>query len=123
VPPGRPKLLADENFPMPSVRRLRDEGIDVVAVIEDCPAASDSDILLRAREEGRWLVTYDRDFGELVFRAGHPPPPAILYFRQEPRPATRAAELILLLMLRAEEVAGHLVSVGDDSFRFRPLPS
>jgi len=120
--PAMPRLLADENFPLPSVRMLREHGLDVLAVVEACPRASDTGILQLACDQGRWIATYDRDYGELVFRQGLRSPPAILFFRQEPFPATRAAGLILNLLSREAELAGHLVVVGERSLRLRKLP-
>ena len=120
--PVVPKLLADENFPAPSVRALRDRGFDVLAVTEACPKASDTEILALACAQDRWIATYDRDYGELVFKHRLQSPPAILYFRQEPFPATRAADLILQLISQPEEIAGHLVVVGERSLRLRRLP-
>jgi len=63
----KPPLLVNENFPAPALKRLRAAGFDVVAVAENMPGASDRVVLERARELGRWLVTFDRDYGELVF--------------------------------------------------------
>jgi hypothetical protein len=53
----RPAWLANENIAIPVI------------------------VLDLARAEGRWLVTFDRDYGELVFRRNLPPPPVILLFR------------------------------------------
>ncbi len=118
----KPTFIANENFPGPSIRRLRELGFDITAVIEHCPAASDAEIMALARREHRWLLTYDRDYGELVFKRGLEPPPAILYFRQEPFPATRAADLVLSLLDQAEELEGYLVVVGERSLRRHRLP-
>lgn len=35
------RLLANENFPVPAIRKLRAAGVDVVAVIEAMPSAGD----------------------------------------------------------------------------------
>ena len=51
------KLLANENFPAPAIKRLRAQGIDVVAVAETMPASSDEQVLEFARRDGRWIVT------------------------------------------------------------------
>lgn len=117
------RLLANENFPMPSIRLLRSRGVDVLAVVETCPATDDATIMALAREQSRWLVTYDRDYGELVFKRNVLPPPAILYFRQEPFPATRAATLILPLLDTPGEINGFLVVVGEQSLRRHKLPA
>jgi hypothetical protein len=47
------RFLADENFPLPSVKRLREAGYDVAAVIIDSPADSDENILRRGAKEER----------------------------------------------------------------------
>lgn len=118
-----PRLLADENFPMPAIRALRGRGVDVLAIQETCPSARDIEVLAMACDQKRWLATYDRDYGELVFRRDLRPPPAILYFRQEPFPATRAADLIVPLLERAGELEGYLVVVGEHSLRLHKLPA
>ena len=87
-----PGLLANENFPLPALRRLRDAGVDVAAIAEQAPGMRDTEVLALARREERWLVTYDRDYGELVFSKGYAPPPAIIFIRQGSYPATRPAE-------------------------------
>ena len=56
------KILADENFPAPSVRFLRERGHDVRFVAEDSPGESDAANLRAAHAEGRVIITFDRDF-------------------------------------------------------------
>lgn len=62
-------LYADENFPRSVVSRLRTMGHDVVTLAEDGKADRgfpDDQVLLRALELGRALVTHDRrDFRRL----------------------------------------------------------
>ncbi|MCY4551898.1 MAG: DUF5615 family PIN-like protein [Defluviicoccus sp.] len=72
------KLLANENIPLDSVRSLRSGGHDVVSISEQSPGISDEDVIRIARAENRIIVTFDRDYGELVFRRGWPPPAGIL---------------------------------------------
>ncbi len=67
------RFLADENFPVPSIRRLRAAYHDVAAIIEDSPGVEDTVVLARAVSEGRYLLTLDRDYGELIFRRGFAP--------------------------------------------------
>lgn len=119
---GKIGLLANENFPGPAVRMLRERGVDVLWVSEDMASASDSEVLARARTEGRWLLTYDRDYGELVFSRSVPSPRAVIYLRQEPYPPARPAELVLELMARPEEVEGMFLVVTERSIRTRRLP-
>ena len=68
-------------------------------------------------------MTYDRDYGELVFSRGLPSPPAIVYLRQEAYPPSRPADLLRNLLARPEQVEGYFVVVGERSIRKRRLPA
>jgi predicted nuclease of predicted toxin-antitoxin system len=68
-------FLADENFPGPAVRALRERGLRVDWVIEDSPGSSDRDILARCVNQKLTLLTLDKDFGELLFARGCRPIP------------------------------------------------
>ena len=61
-------FVANENFPLFSVRLLRNAGHNVASIIEETPGATDSDILKRAQREKRIILTFDRDYGELIYR-------------------------------------------------------
>lgn len=43
-----PKLLVNENFPLPALRRLRENGIGVESVEELMPGASDAQVMTYA---------------------------------------------------------------------------
>ena len=61
------RFLANENFPLTSVRLLRQAGHDVVSITEETPGVADDHILARAVIEDRIILTFDRDYGELIF--------------------------------------------------------
>jgi predicted nuclease of predicted toxin-antitoxin system len=63
-------FLADESCAGPVVRTLREAGHDVVAIAEVAKGATDEQVLERALNEKRVLITEDRDFGELVYARG-----------------------------------------------------
>jgi len=115
-------LLANENFPVPAIRKLRAAGVDVMAVGEIMPSAGDHEVLALACREGRWIVTFDRDYGELVFKKGLPPPPAILYFRQEPYPPDRPADLALAMLSEPQLAQGFMVVLSERGVRRRRFP-
>ena len=117
------KLLANENFPMPAIRRLRVGGVDVVAVREVMPSASDKAVLEFARREQRWIVTFDRDYGDLIFKEGLLPPPTILYFRQEPYPPEYPADLVLAMMSDPQQAEGCMVVISERNIRRKRFPS
>jgi predicted nuclease of predicted toxin-antitoxin system len=118
------RFLANENIPMPSVRRLREAGHDVAAIVEDSPGIDDTDILARAASEQRYLLTFDRDYGELIYRLGLPSPPGIVYIRFAPATPTEAAEYLLTLLGQSSiSLQGQFNVIERDSLRQRPLPS
>jgi predicted nuclease of predicted toxin-antitoxin system len=117
------RFLADENVPAASVRRLRAEGHDVASASEDAPGARDADVLARAAAEGRVVLTFDRDYGELLYRRAAPAPPGVVYLRFRPAHPEEPAERVLAL-LAAGAVAreGHRTVLAHGHVRQRALP-
>lgn len=64
------KLLANENTQRLLVTRLRERGHDVRWVLEEERGMADPQVLSEALAEGRILLTWDKDFGDLVYRQG-----------------------------------------------------
>ena len=56
------------------IRRLRTEGYIVIAIIEESPGVDDPTVMARAKQENAILLTFDRDYGELVLRHQLSPP-------------------------------------------------
>ncbi len=119
---NHPDFLANENVPAPLVRLLREQGLVVHAVGEFMPSASHRIVLQHAQANGLWLLTFDRDYGELVFARQAPPPPAIVYLRQCPEPMTSFMATVLALLADTDRLRGHLVVVEGRRVRRRPLP-
>ena len=63
-------FMADESCAGPVIRALREAGHEVVAISEVAKGATDEQVLERALNEKRVLITEDRDFGELVYARG-----------------------------------------------------
>src|SRR5260370_23263323 len=63
-------FLADESCAGPVIRALLEAGHDVVAIAKVAKGATDEQVLERALNENRVLLTEDRDFGELVYARG-----------------------------------------------------
>ena len=64
------RLCANENVPGDCVAALRQRGHDVLWIREAARGSPDDAVLTRAQAEARLLITFDKDFGELVFRRG-----------------------------------------------------
>jgi len=71
-------FLADESCAGPAIRALRKAGHDVIAIAEVAAGSTDQQVLNRALNENRVLITEDRDFGYLVYAQGRPSAGVIL---------------------------------------------
>lgn len=118
----KPPMLVNETWPRPALLRLRAAGLDVQSLSELMPRASDAEVLRHAAAQGRWVLTFDRDYGELVFARAVPPPPATVYLRQGPYTPEWPAEAVLQPLHQADWVSGHLVVVSGRALRRRALP-
>lgn len=119
----RPALLANENVPRLLIAELRRSGVQVHAVAESMPAASDRAVLAHAAAGSLWVLTFDRDYGELVFARSVAAPPAIVFIRQQPRSAQDFAPDVLALLDRPQFAQGHLVVMAARRMRRRRLPT
>jgi predicted nuclease of predicted toxin-antitoxin system len=61
------RFVADESCDFAVVRALRAEGYDVLAVAEVAARSDDRQVIERASDDNRILLTEDKDFGWLVF--------------------------------------------------------
>ncbi len=61
-------FVADEGIDLPIVTALRQGGHKVWYIAEISPAISDEEVLQLANEQQAILVTFDKDFGKIIFR-------------------------------------------------------
>jgi len=115
------RWLANENFPAPSVAVLRASGHDVLFIAESHAGVDDTRVLALAREEGRWLVTGDRDSGELIFARNHAPPPAVVLLRVPSYRPDEPAAWLEQLLREPENLLGKFTVFTGDTLRSRPL--
>lgn len=113
------KLLADENVPARAIDALRDAGCDVLSVREIAPGISDAGVLRLAVAQGRVVVTFDRDYGELIFGQGHTAPPSVIYFRMFPVNPREISDSVLFLLAEPEPIVGAMVIVSHQGIRRR----
>ena len=92
------------------------------SVARENPGLADARVLEQARRDDRILITFDRDFGELVFAGGSPAFPGIIYLRFIPRSPTEPAELLAELAARPGlTFAGFFTVLDRAHMRQRPL--
>lgn len=116
------RFLANENFPLTSVFLLRKAEHDVVAITEVSPGIKDHEVLTWAVTEQRIILTFDRDYGELIFNRKLPVPKGIIYFRFEPVTPEEPAECLLnLLDIPGLYWEGKFTTIKRKYLRQRPL--
>jgi uncharacterized protein with PIN domain len=115
------RWLVDECVDAELVRRLRGLGHDVAYVAEEAAGLTDRAVLKRAHEESRLLLTEDKDFGDLVFRARLAVPGVILLRLAPEDRAIKWERLGAALGQFGAGVVGRYVVVEKARMRSRPL--
>lgn len=116
------RFLANENFPGEAVDALRARGHDVAWVRADSPGSPDQEVVRRATKEGRILITFDKDFGELAFRTRPPMPPGIILFRIVPRSSSYVMQVSVAVLESRDDWAGHFSVVEESRIRMTRCP-
>ena len=96
-------------------------GHEVVRAADGYADWPDERLLDLARSEGFVLVTEDRDFSDLIYLEGAPPPLAILYIRCDPTVQQEIAERLPMILANTI-IDGHMVVIQRANVRLRPLP-
>ena len=101
------RFLANENFPLRSILYLRGLGFDVSSVGIDHKSVEDVKVLQIAIAESRTILTFDKDYGELIYKYHSKPPQGIIYLRLEgfgpEDPGKLIAELVQLKKVNFEK--------------------
>jgi predicted nuclease of predicted toxin-antitoxin system len=116
------KLLADENVPARTIDALRAAEFEVISIRETAPGISDIDVLALAVNQGLVLLTFDRDYGELIYRQKLEPPISIIYFRILPINPLEISETVISLLQAPEALNGAMLVVTHQGIRRRYFP-
>ncbi len=121
---SRMKFLADMGISPRTVNWLKVAGYDAVHLVEEgLEQLADDEILIKARHEGRILLTVDLDFGYLLAVSREILPSVILF-----RLGNESYEMInqrlseVISQCTEDLEAGAIISVSDQAFRVRRLP-
>ena len=116
------RFLADENVHSGTVDALRAEGHDVTGVNNDAPGSSDTAVLAMANLLQRTLITYDTDFGELIFLRNFPAESGVILLRLPGTVNDHTVRLIDVLAVR-DDWNHYFTTVTEQRVRRRRLPS
>lgn len=116
------RLLADENFPGAAVAALRRAGFDVLWVAEANPGIADEAILDLCASTQRTLPTFDKDFGELAYKAGLPAQHGVVLFRVTPQTPEEIAAIAVSVIRAHPDWAGRFGVITRHGVRIRNIP-
>ena len=117
------RLCANENLPEACIIELRRLGHDVLWIREAAPGSTDTSVLFLAQAEERVLITFDKDFGELVFHRGLNASHGVVLFRIAQLSAASVARRVAEILASRADWRGQYSIVEEGSIRMRLLPS
>jgi predicted nuclease of predicted toxin-antitoxin system len=116
------RFLADESCDFSVIRALRQAGHDVLAVSEFQQRSVDKELMETAYNEGRILLTEDKDFGWLAFVAHARSAGVILIRFPASARQTLAASVTQLVRERGADLSAAFVVIVPGSVRISPSP-
>ncbi len=107
------KILANENFPLKSVILLEKAGYDIKSIGEDNPSIADEEVMEIAISEERTIITFDRDYGELIYKHGYRPKHGVIYLRFRNFQPEEPGEYLLKILESKNLEFGNRLTVID----------
>ena len=117
------RIIADENLPSLFVQTLRGRGHDVLWIKEAHPSINDVEVLALATAQKRILITFDKDFGELVHRFGLNAPFGIILFRLPSDSPTVTVQTVVSVLESQTDWAGVFAVADENRIRTKPMPN
>jgi len=116
------KYLADENIPLKVIRALVGRGVSLSSLSTNMRGKSDLEIIQYASKHDLIIITFDKDFGHLVYKEEIMSKGVILL-----RFSPKSSEMILkilekLLLSTSFNPIGKFVVVYENHFRIVDLP-
>ncbi len=111
------RFLVDECTGPSVTRWLREQGYDVFDVYEQARGMTDNDVIEKAYEEDRILVTNDKDFGEKIYRAKKRHKGVILLRLDDERANSKIAVIQGLLENYSDRLQDNFIVVTEQRVR------
>jgi predicted nuclease of predicted toxin-antitoxin system len=114
-------ILADENFPLPTVETMRADGHDVLWARTNCPGRSDAALLERAEAESRLVLTLDKDFWQIALQRREPlERSGVILFRVHPAVPDNVTPMVQRALSAEREWRGHVSIVTVEGIQMIP---
>ena len=112
------RFLVDECTGPKVAKWLRARGHDVFSAYDQARGQSDDELLRKAVEGSRILITNDRDFGMKRYRDGRSHCGVVFLRLTDERAICKIAVLGRLLDAHQHELSNHFVVASEDRIRF-----
>ncbi|MGD6806963.1 MAG: DUF5615 family PIN-like protein [Candidatus Bathyarchaeia archaeon] len=110
------KFLADENISTKVVSNLRNKGIDILSIKNIAAGLGDEAVLETANKQNRILLTFDDDFGELIYRR-RLKAQGIILLKFVPKSTQQISEAIFNVLSTQTKLEGNFVIVTEKRMR------
>ena len=114
------QFIADENVPKETVDLLKRQGVDIVSVTKFASGLSDGEVLDLANTKSRIAVTFDKDFGQLIFKEKRKTK-GLMLLRFPPKSPQQIAKRIQQVLVANIRMENCVVTVKKDSVRVTPV--
>ena len=115
------RFLANENFPAPSILLLENTGFEVLSISAIKSGASDFEVLDIAIKKNAIILTFDNDYGEIIFRIRPVIIPSVVFFRDKGANANNAGERLIKIISLGVELDGYYTTIESKSVRQRKI--
>jgi predicted nuclease of predicted toxin-antitoxin system len=112
-------FLANENFPRPSFLLLREHHHHVISISEIYAGIADEEVIKIAVEQNLIILTFDKDYGEIIFRYKYPKPPSVVYFKFKGSDPLYAGNTLLKNIEQLLALENHFTIIDDKNIRHR----
>ncbi len=113
------QFLANENFPYPGIELLRQQGHIVISILEDAKSISDEEVIKIAVVKNLTILTFDKDYGEIIFRYSYQNPPSVIYFKAKGNSPLEAATVLLYQIEMGINFSDRFTIVDKENIRQR----
>lgn len=114
-------LLADENINSVIINSIRNIGIDVFSISEECPGITDEEVINLSLNPPRIIITEDKDFGEWVF-AHNIKNISVIFLRYKYKDLLKIISALLsILNNNPKFLTGKFITITTNKVRIRSL--
>lgn len=114
-------FLANENVPFEAIAAARAEGYHLDWIKELAAGADDVEVMQRSLAGNAVLVTFDKDFGQLVFQQGVLASSGIILLRPRLRSPAYLARFLVSVLSQQLRWERHFTVATEGRIRIIPL--